>query len=135
MGLILVLYYVPIVVATGLCFLAGWAWYHPALFGAKWAAEQSHRKMPDDFQAGMTPALIASTLDSLLTSTLTITLFVMLGWSGVVVFALLMVSGSFASNCFKGGSVSLWYIDVGYILLRLAIAMMVLTAYFKLYSG
>lgn len=134
MGLILVLYHIPILVSSILSFLLGWLWYHPAVFGTKWAAEQTHRNMPDDFQAGMRPALIASALDAVLTSTLAITLFIVIGPSGVILLGLFVCVGSFAANSFKGGTRHLWLIDVGYMLARLILAIAVLMGYFAVSS-
>lgn len=123
MSFILAVHYQAILIATLVSFAAGWGWYHQALFGARWAQEQSHRTMPDDFQRGMKTAMIAGFFENLLSAILTIALFVILHIGGVICFALFMLASSFAGTAFKGGTVRLWAIDAGYMMLRIAIAL------------
>ena len=118
--------FVAIFVAGLAAFIIGFIWYHPKTFGPRWMAEQPHRKAPEDFQKNMAQGLIASFMDSLILAALVYVLSIAYGSAGVGLLAAGIITGTHAANIFKGGTLALWGLDIGFMISQLIVIWLVL---------
>ena len=112
---------VALITATLLSFAFGMIWYNPNVFGTIWAAEQPHRKMPEDFQKDMGKGMVASLLDALFFSTMALLLLAAYKIEGILILAASVTIGIYTNTIFKGGTTRLFLIDAGYLLCQLII--------------
>ncbi len=112
---------VALITAALLSFAFGMIWYNPKVFGTIWAAEQPHRKMPEDFQKDMGKGMVASLLDALFFSTMALLLLAAYKIEGILILAASVTIGIYTNTIFKGGTTRLFLIDAGYLLCQLII--------------
>ena len=112
---------VTIITAALLAFAFGMIWYNPKVFGTIWAAEQPHRKMPEDFQKDMGKGMVASLLDALLFATIALLLLAAYKSEGVLLLAASVTVGIYTNTIFKGGTFRLFLIDASFLLCQLII--------------
>ena len=112
---------VALITAALLSFAFGMIWYNPKVFGTIWAAEQPHRKMPEDFQKDMGKGMVASLLDALFFSTMALLLLAAYMIEGILILAASVTIGIYTNTIFKGGTTRLFLIDAGYLLCQLII--------------
>ena len=112
---------VALITAALLSFAFGMIWYNPNVFGTIWAAEQPHRKMPEDFQKDMGKGMVASLLDALFFSTMALLLLAAYKIEGILILAASVTIGIYTNTIFKGGTTRLFLIDAGYLLCQLII--------------
>ena len=112
---------VALITAALLSFAFGMIWYNPKVFGTIWAAEQPHRKMPEDFQKDMGKGMVASLLDALFFSTMALLLLAAYEIEGILILAASVTIGIYTNTIFKGGTTRLFLIDAGYLLCQLII--------------
>ena len=112
---------VALITAALLSFAFGMIWYNPKVFGTIWAAEQPHRKMPEDFQKDMGKGMVASLLDALFFSMMALLLLAAYKIEGILILAASVTIGIYTNTIFKGGTTRLFLIDAGYLLCQLII--------------
>ena len=112
---------VALITAALLSFAFGMIWYNPKVFGTIWAAEQPHRKMPEDFQKDMGKGMVASLLDALFFATMALLLLAAYKIEGILILAASVTIGIYTNTIFKGGTTRLFLIDAGYLLCQLII--------------
>lgn len=118
---IITTYSTALMVSALLAFAFGMIWYHPRAFGTIWAAEQPHRKMPDDYQKDQMKVMVSSACDALLFSTMALVLLVAYGRDGILLLAVAVSVGIYTNTAAKGGSNRLFLIDAGFLLSQLLI--------------
>ena len=112
---------ITILIATLIAFVFGMIWYHPKAFGARWAAEQPHRKVPDDYQKDSGKVIGASLLDALFFTSMALVLIAAYQVEGILLLALSVTVGIYTNTFAKGGSLRLVLIDAGFLLSQLII--------------
>lgn len=112
---------VALITAALLSFAFGMIWYNPKVFGTIWAAEQPHRKMPEDFQKDIGKGMVASLLDALFFATMALLLLAAYKIEGILLLAASVTIGIYTNTIFKGGTTRLFLIDAGYLLCQLII--------------
>ena len=112
---------VALITAALLSFAFGMIWYNPQVFGTIWAAEQPHRKMPEDFQKDMGKGMVASLLDALFFATMALLLLAAYKIEGILLLAASVTIGIYTNTIFKGGTTRLFLIDAGYLVCQLII--------------
>ena len=112
---------ITIVIASLLAFVLGMVWYHPKAFGTLWAAEQPHRKMPEDYQKDSGKVIGASLLDAVLFTSMALVLIAAYQLEGLLLLALSVTVGIFTNTFAKGGGFRLFLIDAGFLLSQLII--------------
>ena len=112
---------ITIIVASLLAFILGMMWYHPKGFGTRWAAEQPHRKMPEDYQKDSGKVIGASLLDSLFFTAMALVLLAAYQIEGILLLALSVTIGIYTNTFAKGGTLRLFLIDAGFLISQLII--------------
>lgn len=112
---------ITIGIAAFLAFVLGMIWYHPKAFGTLWAAEQPHRKMPEDYQKDSGKVIGASLLDSLFFTSMALVLIAAYQLEGLLLLALSVTIGIYTNTFAKGGSFRLFLIDAGFLISQLII--------------
>lgn len=114
-------FYLAILVGSAVSVVLGMIWYNPKVFGTLWAAEQPHRKMPEDFEKDMGKGLVASIFDTLLFATMALLLMSAYQIEGILLLAASVTIGIYTNTIFKGGTTRLFLIDAGFLLCQLII--------------
>lgn len=115
-----------LILAMVIAFGAGWVWYSDKVFGAKWKAEQEHRKEEDYSRMG--EMLIASAISIILATSVIIIVVDNFGSHGFIAFLLTTLVGMYAGSVADGSTRTKWAIDGGYITLQYGIIMIGLSA-------
>ncbi|MGI9345948.1 MAG: DUF1761 domain-containing protein [Gammaproteobacteria bacterium] len=111
---------IGLILAYGL----GMLWYGEKGFGKLWMELQPHRT--NEVHSGMWQGMVSSAADLILSTCVIILLVAAYGLAAVDLFVGAVWLGTFTNNFFKGGSVRLWMIDVGYLTTQYLIVLLAL---------